>query len=570
MLACARPSTARWRLRSGATPAEVESEQLDCKEEAGRRGAGGLLLPGSKENLAAADGLAAEVACMANTPGGGVLVVGVDDKTGELLGAVMDAEWLRHRVYERVDVAPSVEVRVVDGARLLLVFVAEAREPVEDTSGRLRWRTGAHCVPVDRAEWWLHRRDTTGADSMAARTTRTLVEVSPGATAVARRYLTETPGDGVPHAGGDRALLTWLGVLRPDGFLTQAGALVFCPSDVTLVELSVWDVAGGDVLARPVELGGSSLLEQIASVEARLDALNTSVTMTGAFAETTVRRVPPRALREAVLNAATHRDWMRTEPITITWTEADSTLDVVSPGGFVGGVSANNALTQRFARYPALADLFRALHLVDKQGMGVDRMMREMLALGHRTPSLVEEAGPQVRVHLRGGRPVAPVMDLMSRIRPEIRQRDVRVALIVHHLLHRPFVEPRGLVDVLQRPVSECAEAIDVAAECLVGGQPLLVRHKDVFLLARSAISVVAGSAPRGVLPYWRPELGTEVVRTWFAIHDRITSGDYALMTGFTQPGALRQLERLAAMDLLARGDSAGRNAHFTSGPRFG
>lgn len=555
-------------LRRGAAPSDVETEHLDCKEEAGRRGAGGLLLPGSKENLAAADSLASEVACMANTPGGGVLVVGIDDKTGELLGAAMDEEWLRHRVYERVDVAPAVEVRVVDGVRLLLVFVAEAREPVEDTSGRLRWRTGAHCVPVDRSEWWLHRRDATGADSMAAATSRTALDVSPGATTIARRYLGEVPSSDSPPTN-DKDLLTWLGVLQPDGCLTQAGALVLCPSEVTLLELSVWDVAGGDVVARPANLDGLSLIEQIAAVEARLDALNTSVTLTGAFAETAVRRVPPRALREAVLNAAVHRDWMRTEPVVITWTDADSTLDVVSPGGFGGGVTASNALTQRYARHPALADLFRALNLVDKQGMGVDRMMREMLALGHRPPVLAEEAGPRVRVHLRGGRPVVPVMDLMSRIRPAVRQRDVRVALIVHQLLHQPFVTPESLVPLLQRPSPECAEAIEAAAECLVAEQPLLLQHKDVWLLSRAAIGVAARSAPRGVLPYWRPEVGTEIVRAWLDVHDRITSGDYALMTGFTQPGALGQLDRMVSTHLLQRGDATGRNAHFTAGARL-
>ena len=54
----------------------------------------------------------------------------------------------------------------------------------------------------------------------------------------------------------------------------------------------------------------------------------------------------------------------------IRWITLDNTLVVRSPGGFYGGVTADNVLSNRSARYPALADLFRALTLVEKQGVG--------------------------------------------------------------------------------------------------------------------------------------------------------------------------------------------------------
>lgn len=563
------------KLRAGVLPTQAERQHVDCKEEAGRRATGGLLLPGTPHNLAAADQLAYEVACLANTPGGGALVIGVEDKTGAFLGAGLDEEWLRHRIYERVDVAPAVEVRTVDGVRLLVVLVAEAREPVEDPDGKLRWRAGGHCTPVDRAEWWLHRQDTTGHDPMAAVTDRTLVDVAPGALVTARRYLREQAGDTPEAAAGDgRELLRRLGVLRPDGRLSQAGAVTFCPSDRTMISLSVLDVEGGDVLSAAPELAGLSLLEQVAAIEDRLDAINTSVTLTGAFAEEPVRRLPPRAVREAVLNGVIHRDWLQPDPVTVTWVEADSALHVVSPGGFMGGVSAGNALTQRYARYPALADLFRALRLVDKQGLGIDRMVREMISLGHRPPTIVETAGPRVSSRLSGGQPIVPVMNLVSRIQPHVRRRDVRVALIVHTLLRQPFVTAAGLTDVLQRTEPECAEALDAAAECLVAERPLVVPYKDVWTLSQAALTAVESQASDrsrlrrlGVLTYWRPDGAHAVVRAWLDSHDRITSGDYATLTGLTQAGALRQLERLVPERLLQRGDELGRNAHFTAGP---
>lgn len=96
------------------------------------------------------------VACLANTEGGGALIVGVADD-GSVVGAASERDWLRQRIHELVDVAPAIEERTVRGERILVLLVAEAREPVEDTSGRLRWRVGARCAPVDRSEWWAGR-----------------------------------------------------------------------------------------------------------------------------------------------------------------------------------------------------------------------------------------------------------------------------------------------------------------------------------------------------------------------------------------------------------------------------
>ncbi|MDQ2875050.1 MAG: DUF5635 domain-containing protein [Actinomycetota bacterium] len=521
---------------------------------------------------------------MANTPGGGALVVGVEDRSGRLLGAALDADWLRHRVYEHVGVAPAVEERAVQGIRLLVLYVAQASEPVEDVSGRIRWRTGGHCTLVDRSEWWLNRQRHAGLDLMAAATKRTELNVTPGALVVARRYLaswarergTDTEGTDI---GGQspRELLTTLGVLYPDGRLSEAGALMFCSSQRTYISLSVLDVEGGDLIATPRDLAGLSLLEQIALVDDRLDTLNTSLRVTAepGFAQPSVRKLPPGAVREAVLNGVVHRDWMPHDPVEVTWIEEDSALQVISPGGFTGGVTAQNVLTQRHARYPALADLCRALHLVEKQGLGVDRMYRDMVVLGHRPPLIVQEPGPRVRTRLAGGPPVVPVVNLVSTVRPEPRQRDVRVALIIYTLLHHPFTTASRLKGILQREIPEAEEALETAATCLTGTEPLLVRYKDVWALSWGAVSAARRRTDyqdlhrRGVLTYVRPDISMAgvIARDWLADHDRYTSGDHATLTGLTYAGARGQLERLEQGGLLVRGPGSGRSAHFIAGP---
>jgi ATP-dependent DNA helicase RecG len=564
-------------LRAGVLPTEAERQIVDVKEEAGRRGAGGILLPSAAQNAAAADHLADEVAAMANTPGGGALIVGIEDRSGDLLGTELDAEWLRHEIYRRIDVAPDVEVRVERGIRLLLIYVAEAREPVEDTGDRLRWRLGANSVPVDRGEWWRHRQGRAGWDPMARPTALGVGQVSDAAVAIARAYLSESAAS--PESRADdllgaspSELLRRLGVLTVDGHLTEAGALLFCPAPRAWLTWARLDVEGGDILAREDSFAGLSLLEQVQRIEALLGAANDRVTLSGAFAERVVRQLPTRVAREAVLNGVVHRDWNLHEPNTVTWVEADVSLTVVSPGGFVGGVTKDNVLTQRFSRSPALADAVRALGLVDKQGIGVDRMYREMVTLGHRPPLIAEEPGPRVRTRLVGGPPVVPIMRLTSRIQPGARQRDVQVALIVFTLLHRPFTTPEHMAGVLQRTLGEAEEAIESAARCVIDEQPLIDPYKNVWVLSAAARRVVlAGREDRELLKrrrilwYVAPDTtdAPDIIDAWLDTHDRITSGDYAAMTGLSLGGARGVLDRTLEDGYLVRGESSGRNAHY-------
>lgn len=559
-------------LTAGQAPGRVERSELDFKEEPARRGQGGVIIEGDTQNAAAVEMLARDVPCLANTAGGGAIVLGVEDATWRLIGTRLDAEWLRHRIWERVDVAPAVEERVIDGTRLLVIFVAEAREPVEDPDRKIRWRVGDHCQPVDRSEWWLRRQETAGMDPMAAATGRTLAEIEPGALVAARRYLAAADPELGRAASESSAaeLLRRLGVLRPGDALTQAGVLLFCPAPTTLIALSRIDVPGGEVIGPPVDLSGLALIEQFAVVERGLDAVNQTRTITSGLAHLPVRQLPPSAVREAVLNGLIHRDWMQPDPVTITWYEHDSTLEVVSPGGFVGGVTASNLLTQRYARYPALSDLFRALRLVDKQGIGVDRMYRDMVVLGHRPPQIVEEPGPRVRTRLVGGDPVVPVVTLVDAIQPEYRRRDMRVAVITYQLLHDPLLTVARTAALLQCSEAEAAQALEIAAATSVAGHSLVQPYKDAWLLSTAAVRVVETAAGgevlrrRGLLTYRRPVADpAAVVAQWLDANDRITTRDYARMTGMSQTGALKTLDRLVREGVLQRGSATGRNAHY-------
>jgi ATP-dependent DNA helicase RecG len=558
-------------LSSGRPPADLESEKVDLKEEAGRRDRTGGLEPGTPTNAAAVTQLAGEIRCFANTPGGGAIILGVDDKTRDPLGTKLDPEWLRQRLHDLTGIAPAIEEREIRGIRVLVLLIGESAEPVEDPDRRLRWRVGDQCRTVDRAEWWTHRAQRVGVDPMAAPTERRQSDLSRRALAVARDYLRD--GDDLETADtDDTQLLTRLGVLRADGLLSQAGVLVLCPSARSLVEISRLDVTGGDVTLRYTHPAGISLLEALQAVETRLDAINGVRPQSRGFVESDHRLLPSRAVREAILNGLTHRDWFQLEPTSVRWIEADDTMEVTSAGGFTGGVTPANALTTRHSRYPALADLFRALRLVDRQGVGVPRMYQTMLAEGHRPPLLEEIAGPRVRTTLVG-RPLVPVLArLLAAVEPAPRRRDVRVAVLLDALLRRPFLTDAQVGEVLQCSSDAARLALEAVEECRVEGQPLFEGFLDGWRLgsatARAAAGGRYGPVPADGELLWFRGSGAAAVRRvtalWLEVHSRVTSGEVALLTGMHQPYVSKVLSDLAtAGEIVVRGPGKGRAAHF-------
>lgn len=518
-----------------------ESESIDFKEEAGRR-QGRMLQEGDKQNQPAATKLANEVACFANTPGGGVLIVGVEDKSGRLIGTNLDIEWLCQAIHRAVDVAPDIVEHYVGGFRLLVIYVVEAREPIINTGNQLRWRVGDTCVPVDRAQWWEYRARSVELDISALPSTKRLEDVRTDAVFYARKWSETDP------FVTDEEFLRTVGVLRSDGFLSEAGALVFTPLGFTALELTTFDVPGGaitsQVFARPEE----SLLEQVARIENVLEVLNTSITIETGFAHNKYRRIPATAVREAILNGVIHRDWQSRLATEVRWFALDSTLTVTSPGGFPEGITSDNILNQRKARYPALADVFRAITLVDKQGVGVDRMYRDMISMGHNPPQIVDESGINVVCTLVGGVPVLPVLRTVQRIRPSERQDDYRIAIILYELIHRPFFTLLGLAHALQSNAEVAAASILAATQSLVEGAPIIRQYKDAWVLGDTTRASICDAVDYLTTS---SDVHKKVVWQWMDEFGEITSGDMTVLTGVARGTVKRVLDAMVADGVL-------------------
>ena len=92
-----------------------------------------------------------------------------------------------------------------------------------------------------------------------------------------------------------------------------------------------------------------------------------------------------RALREAIVNAFSHRDYSKMGRVRTAI--SDEGLTVANPGGFIEGVSIHNLLTaEPHGRNQLLADSLKRVGLAEKTGRGIDRIFEGSLIYGRSLP----------------------------------------------------------------------------------------------------------------------------------------------------------------------------------------
>ncbi len=566
-------------LADGRPPSQIETTQVDIKEEPGRR-RGRSIDAGERTNEKAASQLTGEMACMANTPGGGALIVGIADD-GTRIGTELDSEWLRHRIYQLSEQKLTVDVRegVLGECRILVLTTHEAVEPIRH-KGRIRWRVEANCVEVDATTWHSGKLHRSGADWSAQVSGHTLEDVSPVAVEIARRYLKQR-GSPIDHELAEAPtvdLLRRLHLADRDNRLTNAGSLLFVGTPHPGIDYIRRETPGGDSRHRVRSV--VSLLEQIFNVELTSESANRTFHIAHGFSHGQHQAIPARAIREAIVNGTVHRDWQSPQPTSVE--HAGDTLTVTSPGGFIGGIEPSNIISHpAVPRYRSLAEAAAALGIAERQGVGVARMTRDMLAIGWPRPEIYEIAGPYVRVSLFGGEPAQEMVRLITAIEPPSLAGSVEPLLLIDELRQRGWIDAERASPVLQRTVNESADSLS-RLETANLREEHEISNQSPEVPKSAVISKVAGT-PAAQPPAYRlsdnvrsrisrlcpfnasTEAQNALIADWARARGRVSTTEVADLTGLSVPTAGRRLSALVDVGELeaAKPKRAGRGFHY-------
>jgi ATP-dependent DNA helicase RecG len=260
--------------------------------------------------------------------------------------------------------------------------------------GRVFVRSGAENKPLDGPEIQLLATSKSAGDFEA--TTVAGATTDDFDRDILDEYLAKREARGAPRLGALSDLLFEIGATTRSGEPTVSGILLFGKnpqaflpqSGIVFVKFANTEPRADDgsagygrrdelsgPLARMVERAWNIVWEEM-RVGARVDSLEREE----------LSDYPRFPVREALINAVAHRDYRirgrRNEIRMFT-----DRMEVISPGGLPGYITLDNLVEEHFSRNPRIVNGLYQWGYIEELGLGIDRMIEEMVQAGHPVPT---------------------------------------------------------------------------------------------------------------------------------------------------------------------------------------
>lgn len=162
-----------------------------------------------------------------------------------------------------------------------------------------------------------------------------------------------------------------------------------------------------------------------------------------------IRTFDEDAVREALLNAVSHRDYRL--PGSVFVRQFPRRMEIVSPGGFPAGVTAENILHRQQPRNRRIAEAFARCGLVERSGQGVDRIFRSAIRQAKPLPSYAGSDAWQVALTLNGEVTDPAFLRLMEKIGEESLTSFTTEDFLTLDFIRRDAALPEALTGRLPR-----------------------------------------------------------------------------------------------------------------------
>ncbi len=361
--------------------------------------------------------LAETLVALANADGGTILVgLGPDGSVSDAVGEDVEALLLRAQGLCRPAVPAGWRALSLPGGGVIAVTVSRSGQNHHLTDGRILVRSGPRnrvLSPTEARQLEAARGGGSYEDQPVPGTTMADLDPSVIAEYTAKRAERAPRGE---RLEGEELLLE-AGALGLDRVPTVAGLLLFGQrpqrffeqSGLVFVRFSGLDPRG------PGGLPGYGRREELTGPLARViegawrvlwEEMRHEAVIPGLSREERPE-YPPFAVREALVNAVCHRDYS-VRGLRVETRMFDDRLEVVSPGGLPGHITVDNIVEEHYSRNPRIVRGLYYWGYIEELGLGVDRMIEEMLQDGHPAPEFVSKPHSfTVILRNRRERPVA-------------------------------------------------------------------------------------------------------------------------------------------------------------------
>lgn len=172
-----------------------------------------------------------------------------------------------------------------------------------------------------------------------------------------------------------------------------------------------------------------------------------------------------RALREAIVNAYSHRDYTRMGRVRISIT--DEGLTISNPGGFIEGVTIKNLLTaEPHGRNPALTDALKRTGLAEKTGRGIDRIFEGSLIYGRTMPDYSASNTVTVSLFIPRSAPNIQIAEMVSNEQKRLgRPLPINTLLVLNYLKDAPRSDNHQISEALNLSETVVKTVLEKAIE---------------------------------------------------------------------------------------------------------
>jgi len=408
------------------------------------------------------------VVCLANARGG-TIVLGVRDGMRTRREAIQgvgryEIAGLRRAVYDGTEphILVEIEELVEPEGKLLLVHVPKGMPPHTTSDGVAKIRIGKECKPLT-GRTFAQLMASGGQRDPTAEVVSGASEVDLDTTEIEnlRRIIQLEAQNQELARLEDRQLLEAMGLVNTEGVTLAALLLVgktpallsYVPQhEVTFVRYRTPTRYDQRKDLRGPLLSILRELEQLVSVNNRVTTIQEE-----GFGQLEFPDLSWEVAREAVLNAVTHRDYFLRQGVQVALFR--DRLEVISPGGFLGEITPENVLRHPpVHRNELLARAFQSIGLVNRVGLGVDRMYEGLLRLGKDIPRYsADEAHVRLVIPLQTHDGFAL---FVATERRQGRNLELDDLILLRALVRTSSLDRWSAAQVLQLSESEAAERL--------------------------------------------------------------------------------------------------------------
>jgi len=389
--------------------------------------------------------------------GGGIIVLGVTDRRPrEVVGTKAFAEPGRTEagIFERLHHRVVVEEHDHDGKRVLVVRVP-SRPPgtAWQYDGSFWMRAGDALVAMSDDQLRRIHAETEPDFSAECCTGARVEDLDPAAIDLLRRlWQRKAPDQEVTSRPTDRLLAD--AELVVGGELTYAALILlgtrealgrFLGQAEVVFEYRSSENPGPAADRREFRRGFLTVLDEVwHAVNLRNDLQHFQQ---GLFVWD-ISTFDERAVREAILNAVSHRDYRQGGSVFVR--QYARRIEIVSPGSFPAGINQTNLLWEQNPRNRRIAEVLSRCGLVERAGQGFDLIYRQCIRQSKPLPDFSRTSEHSVWLTLHGEIEDPEFLRFLEEIGNERQASFTTEDFLVIDLVHREQSVPTELAPRLQ------------------------------------------------------------------------------------------------------------------------